>query len=150
MSYSNRIRNLERKYSETNVSKDEVLNTDTVRRINQKYNKNQQKRRVDAILNNIKNKDSIKEEVHDIIKNVELKSLCWNCREEQIIAIIILYVQRTRNSKYRVDRTSLWREYELSWLKYSLIIERLLKWTREQQTMIKTDRKVDNEDLIRW
>ena len=150
MSYSNRIRNLERKYSETNVSKDEVLNTDTVRRINRKYNKNQQKRRVDAILNNIKNKDSIKEEVHDIIKNVELKSLCWNCREEQIIAIIILYVQRTRNSKYRVDRTSLWREYELSWLKYSLIIERLLKWTREQQTMIKTDRKVDNEDLIRW
>ena len=150
MSYSNRIRNLERKYSETNVSEGEVLNTDTVRRINQKYNKNQQKRRVDAILNNIKNKDSIKEEVHDIIKNVELKSLCWNCREEQIIAIIILYVQRTRNSKYRVDRTSLWREYELSWLKYSLIIERLLKWTREQQTMIKTDRKVDNEDLIRW
>ena len=150
MSYSNRIRNLERKYSETNVSKDEVLNTDTVRRINQKYNKNQQKRRVDAILNNIKNKDSIKEEVHDIVKNVELKSLCWNCREEQIIAIIILYVQRTRNNKYRVDRTSLWREYELSWLKYSLIIERLLKWTREQQTMIKTDRKVDNEDLIRW
>ena len=150
MSYSNRIRNLERKYSETNVSEGEVLNTDTVRRINQKYNKNQQKRRVDAILNNIKNKDSIKEEVHDIVKNVELKSLCWNCREEQIIAIIILYVQRTRNSKYRVDRTSLWREYELSWLKYSLIIERLLKWTREQQTMIKTDRKVDNEDLIRW
>lgn len=150
MSYSNHIRNLERKYSETNVSEGEVLNTDTVRRINKKYNKNQQKRRVDAILNNIKNKDSIKEEVHDIIKNVELKSLCWNCREEQIIAIIILYVQRTRNSKYRVNRTSLWREYDLSWLKYSLIIERLLKWTREQQTMIKTDRKVDNEDLIRW
>lgn len=150
MKYSNRIRNLERKYSETNVSKGEVLNTDTIRKINKTYNKNQQKRRVDAILNNIRNKDSIKEEVHDIIRNVELKSLCWNCREEQIIAIIILYVQRTRNNKYRVDRTSLWREYELSWLKYSLIIERLLKWTREQQTMIKTDRKVDNEDLIRW
>ena len=150
MSYKNRIRNLERKYSETNVGKNEMLNTDTIRKINKNYNKNQQKRRVDAILNNIKNKDSIKEEVHDIIKNVELKSLCWNCREEQIIAIIILYVQRSRNSNYRVDRTSLWREYELSWLKYSLIMERLLKWTREQQTMIKTDRKVDNEDLIRW
>ena len=150
MSYDKRIRNLEKRYSETNIAKDEVLNTDTIRKINRKYNKNQQKRRVDAILNNIKNKDSIKEEVHDIIKNVELKSLCWNCQEEQIISIIILYVQRTRNNKYRVDRTSLWREYDLSWLKYSLIIERLLKWTREQQTMIKTDRKVDNEDLIRW
>ena len=150
MSYDKRIRNLEKRYSETNIAKDEVLNTGTIRKINRKYNKNQQKRRVDAILNNIKNKDSIKEEVHDIIKNVELKSLCWNCQEEQIISIIILYVQRTRNNKYRVDRTSLWREYDLSWLKYSLIIERLLKWTREQQTMIKTDRKVDNEDLIRW
>lgn len=149
MKYSNRIRNLERKYSETNVSKGEVLNTDTIRKINKTYNKNQQKRRVDAILNNIRNKDSIKEEVHDIIRNVELKSLCWNCREEQIIAIIILYVQRTRNNKYRVDRTSLWKEYDLTWLKYSLIIERLLKWTREQQE-IRTNKKVDNENWIKW
>ena len=147
--YSNRIKNLEKKYSETNISRDEILSTDTVRKINGKYNKNQQKRRVDVILNNVKNKDSIKEEVYDIIGNVQLKSLCKNCPEEQIIAIIILYVQRTRNTNYRVDRTKLWKEYDLSWLKYSLILERLLKFTREQ-TMIKTDKKVDNEDLIRW
>lgn len=149
LSYKNHIRNLEKKYSETNIAQGEVLNTDTIRRINKKYNKNQQKRRVDAILNNVRNKDSIKEEVHDIIGDVELKSLCWNCREEQIIAIIILYVQRARDSKYRIDRTGLWRRYELSWLKYSLIVERLLKWTRER-TVVNSKVKVDNEQFIRW
>lgn len=150
MSYEKHIRNLEYKYSETNIAKGEVLFPDTIRTINRKYNSNQQKRRVDAILNNVKNKDSIKEEVHDIIGNVELKSLCKNCKEEVIIAIIILYVQRSRNPQYRVNRTKLWKDYDLDWLKYSLIMERLLKWTRERQTFIKNDNKVDNEDLIRW
>lgn len=150
MSYKNRIRNLEKKYSETNVAKDEILSADSIRRINKTYSQNQQKRRVDAILNNVKNKDSIKEEVHDITKNVCLKDLCKNCKEEQIIAIIILYVQRTRNCEYRINRTQLWRKYEIDWLKYSLIIERLLAWTREHKTYIKNDDKVDNEDFIRW
>lgn len=149
MKYKNRIKNLERRYSETNVGQGEVLFPATISKINKKYNKNQQKRRVDAILNNVRNKDSIKEEVHDIIGNVELKSLCRNCKEEQIIAVIILYVQRSRNSSYRVERTALWKQYDLNWLKYSLIMERLLKWTREQQTMIKTNRKVD-ENGIWW
>ena len=67
-----------------------------------------------------------------------------------IIAIIILYVQRTRNSNYRIERTGLWRKYDITWLKYSLIIERLLKWTRENKTYIKNTDKVDNEDFVRW
>ena len=145
-----RIHNLERKYSETNVAPEEKLFPSTIKKINKRYDKNQQKRRVDTILNNVKNKDSIKEEVHEIIGNVKLKSLCYNCSEEQIIAIIILYVQRVRNSKYRIDQTQLWRVYDLTWNKYSLIIERLLKWTREQQR-IKTNKVVDlNEDMVRW
>ena len=150
MSYKNRIRNLERKYSETHIAYDEVLNTESIRKINQNYNQNQQRRRVDAILNNVRNKESIKEEVHDITKNVCLKDLCKNCKEELIISCIILYVQRTRNPQYRIDRTSLWNKYEITWLKYSLIVERLLQWTRENKTYIKNDDKVDNEDFIRW
>lgn len=148
MSYSEDIKKLEKRYSETNIGKGEVLNTDTIRRINKKYNRNQQRRRVDAILNNVKNKDSIKGEVHSIVKDVELKSLCYNCREEQIIAVIILYVQRTRNSRYRIDRTGLWGEYDLSWLKYSLIIERLLKWTREQKRLPLKEVDLNNNKVI--
>lgn len=147
--YKNRINYLEKKYSQTNVAMGEKLFPNTVREINQTYNKNQQKRRVDAILNNITNKDSIKEEVHNIIQNVQLKTLCKNCKEEEIIAIIILYVQRTRNPQYRVNRTGLWKKYDLTWVKYALIMERLLKYTREK-TKIQTNVKVDNEQLIRW
>lgn len=132
MRYDKRIQTLEKRHSETNIGKDEILSQSTIRKINQTYNKNQQKRRVDALLNNVRNKDSIKEEVHEIIGDVKLKTLCYNCSEEQIIAIIILYVQRTRNPKHRIDRTRLWREYDITWLKYSLILERLLKFTREK------------------
>lgn len=132
MRYDKHIANLEKRHSETNIGKDEALFPSTISKINQTYNKNQQKRRVDAILNNVRNKDSIKEEVHEIIGDVKLKTLCYNCSEEQIIAIIILYVQRTRNPKYRIDRTRFWKEYDITWLKYSLILERLLRFTREK------------------
>ena len=141
MRYDKHIQNLEKRHSETNIGKDEVLFPSTISKINQTYNKNQQKRRVDAILNNVRNKNSIKEEVHEIIGDVKLKTLCYNCPEEQIIAIIILYVQRTRNPKQRIDRTKLWKEYDITWLKYSLILERLLKFTREK-TPVKIKKKL--------
>ena len=144
-----RIKYLEKKYSETNISKGEVLSNESKKRINKNYNKNQQRRRVDAILNNVKNKDSLKEEVHDIVKNNPLKQLCKNCKEEEIISIIILYVQRIRNPSYRIDRTGLWKKYNISWRKYSMIVERILKNERENKP-IRTDKKVDNEQLIYW
>ena len=143
-----RVKYLEKKYSQTNVARGEVLPPSTISKINKTYNKNQQKRRVDAILNNVKNKDSIKQEVHDIIKNTTLKSLCKNCKEEQIIAIIILYVQRSRNSQYRIDRTALWKDYDLNWTKYSLIIERLLQQTRENTRMKMTE--IEHHERIIW
>lgn len=149
MSYKNRIKNLERKYSETNVARQECLSKDRISKINKKYNKNQQRRRVDALLNNVKNKDSIKREVHDIVRSNTLKDLCYNCKEEQIIAVIILYVQRTRNSRFRIEKTGLWKRYDLSWRRYGLIVERLLESERRVKP-IKTDRLVDNEDFIWW
>ena len=149
MSYKNRIKSLEKKYSETNVARQECLSKDRISKINKKYNKNQQRRRVDALLNNVKNKDSIKREVHDIVRSNTLKDLCYNCKEEQIIAVIILYVQRTRNSRFRIEKTGLWKRYDLSWRRYGLIVERLLESERRVKP-IKTDRLVDNEDFIWW
>lgn len=150
LSYKNRIKYLERKYKETNVAKDEKLSGDSIRKINKTYDKNQRKRKVDTILNNVKNKNSLKEEVHNIADGIPIGEICKNCKESEVIAIIILYVQRTRNSDYRIERTALWKEYNMTWRKYSLIVERLLNWTREQKTFIKNDNKVDNEDFIRW
>lgn len=148
MDYEKHIQYLKKTYSETSIGKGEKLSSATVRRINKTYDKNQQKRRVDAILNNVKNKDSIKKEVHDITDSVQLKRLCYNCKEEQIIAVIILYVQKTRNKDYRVERASLWKEYDLTWSIYGLILGRLLEWTRKQKN-IKPKCKVDDGIFIR-
>ncbi len=148
MSYSNRIKSLERKYSETNVSKGECLPKSRISKINKDYYKNQQRRRVDTILNNVKNKDSIKEEVHDIVKHNTLKELCYNCKEETIIAAIILYVQHNRNRHYRIESTGLWANYDLSWRKYSVIVERLLMKERRENKPIRSDKVVDIVDYI--
>ena len=132
----NRIRELERKYSETNVAQDEILAPATVQKINKKYNDNQRKRRVDAILNNVKNKDLVKEEVHKIVDELpSIDILCQNCKEEVIISCIILYVMRARNKQYRVERTSLWNTYNITWQKYALIISNLLKETRKNRKL---------------
>ena len=149
MSYWKYIRNLEKLYSETNVSKGEELTRETRSTIDKNYKKNQRKRRVDVILNNVKNKNSLKEEVHDMVENVNFHDLCKTCKEDVIIAIIILYVQRRRNPQFRIERSRLWREYNLSWRLYGLIIERLLKLERESKPIC-TDKRVDNEQLIRW
>lgn len=132
----NRIKYLERTYSETNVAREEALFPSTIQKINRNYYDNQRKRRVDGILNNVRNRDTIKEEVHGIIEELpSLEILCQNCKEEVIVSVIILYVQRTRNKQYRVDRTSLWNKYGLTWQKYSLIISNLLQETRKTRKM---------------
>ena len=148
MSYK-RIQNLEKTYSETNIAKGERLSDSTKSRIYKNWYDNQKKRLVDTVLNDVKNKEGIREEVHNIVKNVNLNELCRKCSSEVIIAVIILYVQKSRNPAFYVNRTRLWREYGLDWLKYSLILERLVQKSREDKP-IRTDVKVDNEKLIRW
>lgn len=127
-----RIKYLEKKYSETNVARGEILSKATISRINKNYNSNQKRRRVDGVLNEVKNRDSIKGEVHQIISTISLKDICRTCKEEVIIAVIILYVQKTRNHSYYPERTALWRKYNLDWKTYSLILCRLLEETRKQ------------------
>lgn len=131
-----RIKHLEKKYSSTNVAMGEMLPKSTIKRINKKYNDNQKRRRVDGILNKVKNRDSIKEEVHQIVADIPLKSLCYNCKEELVIAAIILYVSKSRIKGYRIDRTALWNEYNLDWQKYALIVTNLAKESRKRNGMV--------------
>lgn len=131
MDNERRIKYLQRKYSETNVAKDELLFKPSIKRINKNYYDNQKKRRVDGILNEVKNRNSIKEEVHQICGSISFNKICRTCKEETIIATIILYVQKTRNRSFYPERTSLWKKYELDWKTYSLILARLLEETRK-------------------
>lgn len=127
-----RLKYLEKKYSETNVAKDEILPI-SKKVINKKYYNNQKRRRVDMILNEVKNRNTIKEEVHQIVKTIgDFNNICRNCTDEIIIATIILYVQKTRNTRFYPERTRLWRKYDLNWKTYSLILSRILEYTRKQ------------------
>lgn len=131
-----RIKKLEREFSETNIKKGEELSPETRKRINRNWQDNQQRRRVDGILNNVRNKDSIKEEVHQIIEDLpDLRSLCRGCKEEVIVSVIILYVLKSRNPEYYVERTALWNKYDLNWQRYSLIVSRLLQASRESKML---------------
>ena len=130
MDNERRINYLQKKYSETNVGMGEELFQPSIQRINKNYYSNQQRRRVDGILNKARNRNTVKEEVHQIVADYPVKSLCYNCKEDEIIAAIILYVSRARVKSYRIDRTALWREYNLSWQKYALIVTNLLREVR--------------------
>lgn len=127
-----RIKNLEKKYSETNIAPHEVVSPSFRQQINKNYYDNQQRRLVDAVLNEIPNKSAVKEEVHDIVANVTLKDLCRTCKEEMIISVIILYCLKNYYKDFRVERHRLWSEYDITWRKYGLILGNLLKITREQ------------------
>lgn len=131
-----RIKNLEKKYSETNIAPQEIVSSGLRQQINHNYYTNQQRRLVDAILNEIPNKSAVKKEVHDIVANVTLKDLCRTCKEEMIISVIILYCLNNYYTDFRVERHRLWSEYNITWRKYGLIIANLLTKTREQ-TIIK-------------
>ena len=149
-SYKNRIKNLEKKYTETNVAQGEVLKKDTISQINKNYNKKLQKRRIDSILSEVFNRDSIKNEVHDIIDDYGLKELCKNCKDELIISCIILYVTKMRNTNYKIENSPLWKKYDLTWRKYSLIVSRLCYKAREERNIRTNKYYVDNEDFVRW
>ena len=127
-----RIKNLEKKYSETNIAPHEVVSSNFRQQINKNYYDNQQRRLVDAVLNEIPNKSAVKEEVHEIVANVTLKDLCRTCKEEMIISVIILYCLKNYYKDFRVERHRLWSEYDITWRKYGLILGNLLKITREQ------------------
>jgi len=125
-----RIEKNQKKYGDTNIAKDELVSQGFRAEINRNYYSNQQRRVVDAVLNNVRNKDVVKEDVHYLVKHFGVNNLCHTCKEEVVIAILILYCFKSINNTYRVERTSLWKMYDLNWRTYSLVITNLLREIR--------------------
>ena len=131
-----RIKYLKEKYSQYNVNKGETLYGKTRKTINKNYYNTQKKHLIDQLLNEINNPQTVKREVYGIIHEFDnLKVLCRTCKVEQIVAVIILYVQRLHNPVMKEEKTRLWNKYELSWKLYARIIARLLKETRANRCL---------------
>ena len=129
----NRINYLQKVYSTTNKAPGEKV---TRKPLDKQRNINLKNRRIDELLTYINNPYTVKEEVHQICTEVDdLKQLCPKCKFEQIVAVIILYVQRIYNNKLIEERTKLWREFDLTWKLYGRIVGRILVLTREKKPL---------------
>ena len=133
----NRIKYLEKRYSQMNITKDECVSKEYHAKINKNYNNSLKKRQIDMLLTEIRNPLTVKDEVHGICAEIDnLKTLCRTCKVEQIIAVIILYVQRIHNNNLYEEKTALWNHYDLTWKLYSRIVARLLVETRKRRGFV--------------
>ena len=130
---NNRIKRLEYEFGETNFNSDEIVSPIYRSKINKKYKEKQDIFIIDSVLLQLEPnvQKMIKREVYQICNSVRFKDLCYNCKIEEIIAMIVLYVWKTRHRKLREDQTGLWRKYNLNWRKYAMVLGRLLQKSRE-------------------
>lgn len=133
----NRVKWLQHEFGETNLNSLEIVSKPYRKEINRKYKEKQDIFIIDTVLNELQPniRQMVKNEVYSICNSFVLKELCYNCKIEVIIAIITLYVWKTRYKKLREEQTRLWRIYDLTWQKYALIIGNILRKTREDAPM---------------
>lgn len=134
----NRLNYLSKEYSETNLNSKELVSPAYRSNINRNYKEKQDIFMIDSVLALIQPHvmKMVKEEVYQICNSFVLKELCYNCKIEVIISVIILYVWKTRYKSLKEERTALWRKYDLNWKKYSLIVGNILRKTRENGKVV--------------
>ena len=132
-----RIRKLEQRYSEYNFAKDEIVSPEYRKTINQKYRKTEQRNHINSVLTEVHEgvRIKVKNEVHEIFKNITVKELCYNCKFELIVAVVILYVWKIHYPKLREETTKIWNKYDVTWRKYALIMRKLLLLQRENNRL---------------
>lgn len=138
----NRAKYLLERYTPTHITTNECVSKEYKAKVDKQRHYNNKRRQINSILNEINNPNTVREEVHSICDEIDnLKILCRTCKVEQIIAVIILYVQRIHNVKLAEEKTRLWNHYELTWKIYSRIIARLLIETRKNRVPISNKHK---------
>ena len=132
----NRVQYLLKKYKNNRISTGEEVSKQYRAKIDKQIHKRHKRNDIDKLLTEINNPNTVREEVYAICDEIDnLKILCRTCKLEQIIAVIILYVQRLHNPKMREEKTRLWNHYDLSWKLYGRIVARLLRETRANRCL---------------
>lgn len=138
MSYQeNRIKRLEYEFGDSNLNSKELVSSTYRSKIDKRYREKQDIFIIDSVLNLLEPnvQKMVKREVYQICNQFRLKELCYNCKIEVIIAIIILYVWKNRYDGLREEQTGLWKKYDLTYRKYALVMRRLLQKTREESSL---------------
>ena len=138
MSYQeNRIKRLQYEFAESNLNSKELVSPLYRSKIDKKYKEKQDIFIIDSVLNLVEPnvQKMVKKEVYQICSQFRLKDLCYNCKIEVIIAIIILYVWKSRYHGLKEEYTGLWKKYDLTYRKYALVLGRILQKTREESSL---------------
>lgn len=131
-----RVQYLLDKYKINKISAGEIVSKEYKAQVDKQIHKRHKRNDIEKILADINNPSLVRDEVYNICEEIDdLKKLCRTCKFEQIVAVIILYVQRTHNPVMKEERTKLWNKYDLSWKLYSRIIARLLRETRANRCL---------------
>lgn len=78
------------------------------------------------IMNQLNMKNTQRSRVIHILKKIDnMKELCQNCSCRTIILIVCFYIMKIDNPKTHIERYQLWKDENLSWKKYALVVSRL-------------------------
>ena len=131
-----RVQYLLDKYKINKISAGELVSKEYKAKVDKQIHQRHKLNDINKLLTEVNNPNTIKEEVYSICEEIgDLKTLCRTCKLEQIVAVIILYVQRLHNPVMKEEKTRLWNKYELSWKLYARIIARLLRETRANRCL---------------
>ena len=130
----NRAKYLLKRYTPNRITTGEEVSKEYKAKIDKANHDRHKKDLINGILGEVNSPLTVKDEVHSICAEVDdLKILCRTCKIEQIVAVIVLYVQRLHNNQLKEERTRLWNHYDLSWKLYARIVARLLRETRKSR-----------------
>ena len=131
-----RVQYLLNKYKINKISAGELVSKEYKAKVDKQIHKRHKRNDIEKILNDINNPATVRDEVYAICDEIDdLKKLCRTCKFEQIVSVIVLYVQRLYNPVMREEKTRLWNKYELTWKLYARIIARLLRETRANRCL---------------
>ena len=131
-----RINFLLGKYKHNRISTGEQVSREYKAEIDRQIHNRHKRNDINKLLTEVNNPQTIKREVYAICDEIgDLKKLCRNCKFEQIVSVIILYVQRQYNQNMKEEKTRLWNHYDLSWKLYGRIVARLLRETRKSKPL---------------
>lgn len=131
-----RIKFLENKYAPHKLSNGEKVSKEYESKINRKRYRLRRYFEVKNIAHEYKfNVDSLTKAMFLIEKIDDIQSLHRKATLKQIIASILLFCKYENKLIARVDESKIWKDYNLNWKLYCIVIMNMLIYYRQQNNV---------------
>lgn len=129
----NNINRLLKKYKPYQLNKNEKTSSDYKYVLRKKQHEFKRQKILERLCNQYDIPKDIKENVEYIITHIkDLKILKRTETIETILCYIICYCTYEKNRQVRLEKWGLWKNENLNWRTYSIILSNLLRYYRQQ------------------